>query len=103
MNGTEPWDYVNEAALEVFSQPAVSTSALAGALAWWMQSAAAEAAVEFARLVNENVPDKFARASVMGAANFMNAYDAARGVMTGSYETWSAARSGTPAPNDYSQ
>lgn len=95
MGETEPWDYVNEAALEVFAQPTGGLG-VATALAWWMQSAAAEAAVEFARLMNENVPERFARAAVMATANFMNAYDAARAVLADGYDAWSSARNGTP-------
>lgn len=100
MIGTEPWDYVNEAALEVYAQP-IGGQPVASALAWWMQSAAAEAAVEFARLLNENVPEKFARASVMATANFMNAYEAARAVLSDSYDAWSTRRSGIPTPADH--
>lgn len=85
---TETWDYMAAASVE-YARSDPADDRFHEPILYLLNRASSEAAVEFARLRKEEVPEAAARMAVQLTMEHGVAMTAAHGVLGSSYEEWS--------------
>lgn len=94
MSSTEPWDYVLAAAQTYAQTNAESIDEGNGATAfgepivYWMNRAAADAALDYAKMVEMGVEPYVARLSVQLGTDLVMAVESAREILGYGYDAW---------------
>jgi hypothetical protein len=88
---TNTWNYLIAAGQEIATsaRPAEWRARVDALLVWHLNKTAADAAIEYSRLINENVAPEIAAMSVEMGAEYLMAMEAAADVLGVGYSKWS--------------
>jgi hypothetical protein len=94
VSGTETWEYIAQAAAE-YAQSDPADDRFYEPMLYLLNRASSEAAVEFARLTKDGVPEAAARMAVQLSMEHSVAMTAAMGILDADYEEWRKTGSAT--------